>query len=429
MYYLDNCRIRYESFLDKYLIGGSNSFRPIVLNNSAAAILYLVHLKYSEEQIVKLFQNKYKKNYDKEICMFIKRLVDKRILVTEKPEKQYVNFEKDKLVGHEYFFGIPDRVQLAITKSCNLRCKHCYVPGTSPCNNNNMTLKNIKKIIDRLSDLGVFVIQISGGEPLLHPDINEIIEYIYSKHMAIQLFTNATLLKDTLTKSSIKKVMEFIISIDGIEWFHDEFRGIQGAFSKTKTSVKNLINLGTNVKISYSLVEENKKFLTKTYYEFKELGVKSFVCSVPTPTGNARNFRYTIKQYHELFQIMSEFYDKNKTDKISVNYQGKVFNNLPDEFSCSAGKTFLYIDTDYNVYPCPFFAQEKFKLFNFFDKSNHKETWNNSDILLPFRKAMHSKTKGCENCQICNIWCRAINYNLTGKLDGIPTYCPKNKSV
>jgi len=426
LYFIDKCRIRFEPFLQKFLIGTTEDFRPNVLGNSSVAILQLIHKGYTLDSIVEIFKEKYGETCINDVVNYFNKLVQKGHLTKEKPLKQYIDFTRTNALSDNYYFYAPDRVQLEITRSCNMKCDHCYHPGTDS-QQEMMDLEMIKKMIDEFSEQGVFVIQLSGGEPFLHPDIGKIVDYIYDKHMAVQIFTNANFLDNYLTHDFVGKVMEFIISLDGDEEFHDKFRSLKGAYAKTLENTKQVLKLGAKVKISYSLVEDNMKYVQEAHDLLVSLGVDSFVCGVPVPIGNAKDIDYTVEKYRKLQIFVSEFYEKNNVETTNRKEGYQFYEKLPLEFSCSAGKAFLYISTDYDVFPCPFFAQHNFKLYNMFDGEDHVAIWHDSPLLKEFRDVRISSTKGCTDCDTCKYWCRACVYNLTGKINGAPTFCYLSK--
>ena len=95
-----------------------------------------------------------------------------------------------------------------ITRRCNLDCLHCYIESEDKQYEGELTLDQIKQVIDSLSTMSVPVLLLSGGEPLAHKDIFTIIEYAKSKNLRIGLSTNGTLITKDMAQN-LKKIAQF----------------------------------------------------------------------------------------------------------------------------------------------------------------------------------------------------------------------------
>ncbi|MDE5696474.1 MAG: radical SAM protein, partial [Lachnospiraceae bacterium] len=113
----------------------------------------------------------------------------------------------------------PLQVGINLTDICNLKCKHCSRKNLLNLESAGFFV-NWKEIIDELAFNGVFQIFLTGGEPLLHPEILEIIEYIKSKNIFIAILTNGLFLTDELIYELDRMLVDEFdyiqISIDGV---------------------------------------------------------------------------------------------------------------------------------------------------------------------------------------------------------------------
>ena len=126
---------------------------------------------------------------------FIKKIVNKT--------ENFINFlEKENLliiwkfsIENEIFgstkLSAPLNVTLQITDKCNLKCIHCHRKDKWVL---DLSLSKTKELIDELSEMRVFNLNISWWEALMHPDIYDIFEYGFSKWIKMTMSTNATLL-------------------------------------------------------------------------------------------------------------------------------------------------------------------------------------------------------------------------------------------
>ena len=130
----------------------------------------------------------------------------------------------------------PLNVTIQVTNRCNLQCKHCHRVDKWCI---DLDKEKFMSLIDELSDMKVFNINLSGWEPLLYNDLFDIIEYIISKWMKVTMSTNLILWNEDVAKKLYDLwIRQIHISLDSAdEKYHDELRGSDGAYS---TTVKNL---------------------------------------------------------------------------------------------------------------------------------------------------------------------------------------------
>src|SRR5437660_10933153 len=89
--------------------------------------------------------------------------------------------------------GVPISVQLDVTYRCNERCVHCYLDHDD---HGEMTLAEIKDLLDQLAGAGVFFLTISGGEIFLRPDLFDILEHARALMFSVKIKTNAILIRE-----------------------------------------------------------------------------------------------------------------------------------------------------------------------------------------------------------------------------------------
>lgn len=108
-----------------------------------------------------------------------------------------------------------------------------------------MKTKEVLELIDKIYEIGVFSITISGGECLLRKDFIEILDYIATKHMLVSIFTNGTLLTDEL----VKQLLSYPINIVSVSLYgnnselHDSITQVKGSFDKTLAGISVLKNM------------------------------------------------------------------------------------------------------------------------------------------------------------------------------------------
>ena len=132
-----------------------------------------------------------------------------------------------------------------LTRSCNLRCVHCYADSEPKAYSGELSLEECKRVVDDLAAFGVPAVLLSGGEPLARPDFFEIARYAASRGLRLTLSTNGTLLRRA-TAFGLRQVgFSYVgISLDGIGAAHDAFRGRAGAFEAAVQAFRNCQAVG-----------------------------------------------------------------------------------------------------------------------------------------------------------------------------------------
>src|SRR6476646_10016623 len=144
------------------------------------------------------------------------------------------------------------------TKTCNLECIHCYASAKKKKFTGEMTTEEARAMIDDLADFKVPALLMSGGEPLVRPDILELAEYATKQGIRITFSTNGIL----ITEEKAKKLKDIGvtycgISVDGAEPRHDHMRGKAGAFQETLRGIRNCRKYDIRVGLRFTLTSEN----------------------------------------------------------------------------------------------------------------------------------------------------------------------------
>lgn len=157
------------------------------------------------------------------------------------------------------------------TKTCNLKCKHCYASSDSKPYEGELTLDESKKFIDDLKEFNVPALLFSGGEPLMKENILDLLDYANQRKIRSTISTNGTLLDKDICKSLKKINLGYVgISLDGIGANHDKFRGVKGAFDSSLRGIRNCIEVGQKVGLRFTINKNNYKELEDIFKLIKE---------------------------------------------------------------------------------------------------------------------------------------------------------------
>lgn len=108
-------------------------------------------------------------------------------------------------------------LRIALTKRCNLRCFYCHEEGEAQNHRNELTTDEVKKIVKAAAEMGMHKVKYSGGEPLLYPDIDDIIEFSAEYMDDVSITTNGVLLKDRAKKLKNVGLDRVNVSLDTID--------------------------------------------------------------------------------------------------------------------------------------------------------------------------------------------------------------------
>ena len=141
-----------------------------------------------------------------------------------------------------------------VTRRCNLRCVHCYAHARDQRFDNELSTEEGRLLIDDLAAFGVPVLLLSGGEPLIRPDLPELAAYAVQHGMRAVISTNGTLIDGAMARTLKEIGLSYVgISIDGTEAVNDRFRGVSGAYRKAMEGIRNCREAGIKVGLRFTI--------------------------------------------------------------------------------------------------------------------------------------------------------------------------------
>lgn len=224
---------------------------------------------------------------------------------------------------------------IEITQNCNLRCKHCYENSDANINKNDMSISDFIKVINRLEEEHIKNIQLIGGEPLLHVNLNEMIDMCKHRFEYIEIFTNGTLLNDDLLKKIKNDDIRLAFSLYSKEnQIHDEVTQIKGSFDNTYRNIKKALDLGIECRVASVEMKDAPK------YSLESINVEHH-SDLPRIVGKANINLYNRDMLRKKLITKKSF---SKPIKASIIYSNIYKHN------CFGNK--IYVDVNLNVFPC-----------------------------------------------------------------------------
>ncbi|MCK4602271.1 MAG: radical SAM protein, partial [Phycisphaerae bacterium] len=141
---------------------------------------------------------------------------------------------------------------------CNLKCRHCYSSSSSAADPDELTTDEAASMIDDLARFGVPVLLFSGGEPLLRPDLLQLVARARQAGLRAVLSTNGTLITDELAESLAEADLNYVgVSLDGLAETNDAFRGLVGAFDRALDGIRKCRDVGIKVGLRLTMNQGN----------------------------------------------------------------------------------------------------------------------------------------------------------------------------
>lgn len=391
-YINDNVVIVNNKFEEKIFIYDREKRIEYDINESSFDVLSEIKTNISTIEMLK-------DTYDSE---FIDQLFELNILTT-KPQKNINNVKQTKKYNCA-------RIYTEVTDKCNLACQHCY-GGFAIDKKNFIDVNLLENTLQEASKIGTYQFDITGGEPLLHPNIEKILKIAYDKGMIVRIFTNLTLCNDKTIAMFLKYgVKEIVTSIDSpIPNLHNKFRGQNGSFEKTISQIHKIQENNIDVAVNTMIGKHNKDYIDEMVDLINNLKVRS-VLDVIVPEGRAKNLNEDII---DSAKIIHNIYKKHE----------QKINEKAIAITCGIGERFIYIKSDGNVYICPSLIGEEYKLGNINDSVT--TLWKKMNERFSYLNC----NKKTERCKDCNGGCRARALKLNRTInDSDDVFCIINEA-
>jgi radical SAM protein with 4Fe4S-binding SPASM domain len=342
-----------------------------------------------------------------------------------------------------------------VTRACNLRCVHCYEEARTK-RPDELDTGEAKLAVRRLADAGVAYIAFSGGEPLMRPDLFEIIDEVKNNEMAFSLATNATLATTEVAQRLRKLDCAFVqVSLDGANpETHDRFRGAK-SFERTVAGMKNLVDAGIPAGVATTVTKRNLAEVPSIVDKAEELGAMLFMNYNFIPTGRGAAIKgedLTPTEREELLTWMMQQIGKRKLNLLSTASQyGRIcastgvlslthfdtFGQDPQvaksaqflsEFvgGCGTSRLYCALEPNGDIEPCVFIPI----ILGNIIRDDFLDIWHHHPLLNAIRN--RSNFKGhcgvCEHRNICG-GCRARAYGYFGDLTESDPGCILNQDA
>jgi heme b synthase len=330
-----------------------------------------------------------------------------------------------------------------VTRSCNLACIHCRASAKYGPYAGELTTDEGLRLLNAIAAFSKPVIILTGGEPLLRPDIFEIATYGDRKGLRVVLATNGTLVTEQIAgnmlRAGIKRVS---VSIDGMNAeMHDAFRTVAGAFAGALAGIEAMKTAGMEFQINTTITKSNLDQLPGIMDLAVRLGAAAHHIFLLVPTGRGKEMAEQAISPADYENTLNWFYEKSLNCSIQLKAtcaphyyrilkqrrQGKGMRDQRSEDplhtmtrGCLGGSSFCFISHTGQVQPCGYLEVDCGQI----KEKSFRDIWNSSTIFEDLRDLNKYKGKcgRCEFIKVCG-GCRARAYEITGNYLGEEPFC------
>ena len=317
-------------------------------------------------------------------------------------------------------------IQWHITNLCNLRCRHCYQEDFSK--SNDLDWSGLKKISDNIQQANEkwdksVCIHLTGGEPLLRPELFLLLEDLDQKPVVEELgmITNGLLIDQDLMRrlSGFSKLKKIKVSLDGGDAETNDSIRQKGTFNRVMQNLS-LIKKEERFEIifMFTVMKRNFRSLPSLIRLSQDLGVDGLIIERFIPLGRGRESLNEVlgkEEWKEMIRMLSDFVSTEEEQQSFLPYQAFQINFHGEEpellgAPCVIGVDGLCIMPEGNVFPCRRFPVSIGNLLN----NSLEEIWERSEILELLRRKESLKGR-CGECEIKDCrGCRSLALALTG---------------
>jgi len=317
-----------------------------------------------------------------------------------------------------------DSICLLITNRCNLRCRHCYM-SSGDGSGRELFGEQWIKVLQKARALGATGVNLSGGEPLMHPDFKSIAAYLADvPQFQANLNTNGLLLNCQdieLIGSAFASVQ---VSLDDTNAAgHDAFRGGHGAFDRTVDAIRNLVEAEIETHVAFTATPANITNLIGMVDLCAQLGASTLNIGMPVSLGRAERlpsiggFDFLSTLYEASKQLVVKDFGIELLLPFRIGGTSQSVSKETRLICGGEGRQVVYVHADGEAVPCDKLPVGTFSAGNVKQKSL-RDIWH-SPSMTRFKQMSPldlPKCKECDLLELCGGACVARAYCEYGAL-------------
>lgn len=323
------------------------------INESAASILGLCTGMNSVQDIIDRLVLKYDEKEEK-VTAFVRDFLEHSANIGTINLSEHSIESTIDIIGSEEYWT-PDSVVIETTHNCPLSCRHCFLDAGHGANIDRTKLENLCK---EAIDIGVNMVQLTGGEPLIYPGIEEIIQISIQGNTRLGITTSGFVSSPRIYEAlgSMKGKGWVQISLDGLEDTHNNMRNHPHSYSKAVDFISKLVSMGIDVHIATCVTDISVDELQMLCQKVKDLGARVHRIGVVTERGRAKVNKIgspaSLRQRVAKDVMKLKMLYESQSFRIA-GFEDKDLVKHPGIKNCGAGYRVLKISPDGKIHPCP----------------------------------------------------------------------------
>jgi SynChlorMet cassette radical SAM/SPASM protein ScmF len=329
-----------------------------------------------------------------------------------------------------------------LTEGCNLACRHCWIAPKFQGGGKSypaLPVELFESIIRQAKLLGLTGVKLTGGEPLLHPHIRELLGIVRREDLGLTVETNGVLCTPELAQEIKSCKNPFIsVSIDGANAeTHEWMRGVDGSFEAALQGIRNLVSVGFRPQVIMSIVRRNRDQMEAVVRLAESVGAGSvkFNLVQPTARGEKMHEQGEALAIDELVELGAWVESTlSSSTKLRLYYShpaafkpmSKMFGDQQGCGVCGIlGILGVLANGSYALCGIGETVQEL--VFGHASKDRLEDVWRDSSVLNELREGLPHRFEGvCSDClmkSMCLASCVAQNYYRSKNLWAGFWYC------
>ncbi len=329
----------------------------------------------------------------------------------------------------QYGLDAPICLTWELTYACNLACVHC-LSSSGRRDPRELGTAECEAVIDELERMGVFYVNIGGGEPTVRPDFWELVDYATAHQVGVKFSTNGIKITPGIARRlAASDYVDVQISLDGATaGVNDAVRGA-GSYAIALRAMRHLAGAGfTGFKISVVVTRHNAGQLDAFKAIADRFGAQLRLTRL-RPSGRGADvwddLHPTAEQQRGLYDWLLAHGSTVLTGDSFFHLAG-YGESLPGLNLCGAGRVVCLIDPVGDVYACPFAIHDNFLAGNVRSPGGFRRVWQHSELFAELRRPQTGGAcRSCSAFDSCRGGCMAAKFFTGLPLDGPDPECVK----
>jgi SynChlorMet cassette radical SAM/SPASM protein ScmF len=342
-----------------------------------------------------------------------------------------------------------NQIYFYLTRGCNLRCRHCWIAPKFQDQAErypSLDLELFISVMEQAKPLGLTGVKLTGGEPLIHPKILHLLDYLSAEEIFVEVETNGVKCFDAVARAISACKSPFVsVSLDGVDpETHEWMRGVDGCFHEAIQGIRNLAAHGIRPQIIMTVVRRNMHQIEKMVRMAESLGASSVKFNLVQRIARGESLHkcgepLAVAEAVALGRRVDMEVATSATIPVYYDYP-MAFRPLSRVFGSGGGAcgrcnilNILGVLSDGSYAMCGIGETLPELVFGHVEENPLENVWNDNALLRELRDGMPHRLEGiCRDClmkHLCFGSCVAQNFALNKNLWKANWFCEEAMGI